>query len=84
MVPQPRRAIGGLMVAKPPEMGSRGGKNGREMGREGQPNLAPLTTTSPTQLSSLVVGEGWGTSWLWPPISQPILSELQAFLGVNL
>jgi hypothetical protein len=39
---------------------------GQKVGREGQPHLAPPITSSPTQLGSLVVGEGWWASWLWP------------------
>jgi len=61
-----RLATGATMEPSAAEMGSRGGENWSRGGREGQPNLAPLITSSPTQLGSLVVGEGWWASWLWP------------------
>ena len=72
------------MVAKPPERGSRGGKTGREGGEKVSPTLLP--SQPPPQHNS--------AGWLWggrlgdvlavAPINQPILSELQAFLGVSL
>jgi hypothetical protein len=82
--PQPRRAIGGLMVAKPPGMGSGGGENWSKGGarRSAQPCSPHNLLADTTRLAGC--GGRLGAVLAVAPINQPILSELQAFLGVSL